>query len=81
MSRHKFEVVDGDVEIFASCLRLVDGRYAGALKVVRKRDHKVLFPFEGAPLIGPHETPEDARRAALEYGRQIALADRKAPER
>ncbi|MFL9858644.1 hypothetical protein PQR72_23375 [Paraburkholderia madseniana] len=81
MPRHKANLIDEAVEIFATYERLSDGRYAGKLRVLRKADRKLLFPFDGAPQIGPYETPEAARQAALDYGRKIAAGDRAAPER
>ena len=81
MPRHSADLADDSYEIFASYHLCGDGRYAGKLKVIRKIDHKLIFPFEGAPQIGPYETPEAARSAALDYGKQIVAADRAAPER
>lgn len=80
MARHKADVADDEFEIYASYHSAGDGRYIGGLKVIRKADRKVLFPFEGAPQIGPYDSVEEARRAAVEYGRAIVAADRKAPE-
>ncbi|AXF17002.1 hypothetical protein PQQ88_16060 [Paraburkholderia caledonica] len=81
MARHKADVADDDFEIFASYHGTGDGRYVGGLKVVRRADRRILFPFDGAPEIGPYETADQARRAAIEYGKQIVAADRKSPER
>ena len=81
MSRYKATADDGDYEIYANFHRTGDGRYAGRLKVFRKADRKLLFPFDGAPEIGPCATPDEARRAALEYGREIVAADRAIPEK
>ena len=78
--RHMADMADEHYEIFASYFRCGDGRYAGKLRVVRKHDRKLIFPFDGAPQIGPCETPDDARRAALEYGIELVAADRAAPE-
>ncbi|MDH6153094.1 MULTISPECIES: DUF6723 family protein [Paraburkholderia] len=80
MARHKADVADDDFEIFASYHGTGDGRYIGGLKVVRKADKRILFPFEGAPQIGPYATADEARRAAIAYGRQLVAADRAAPE-
>jgi hypothetical protein len=80
MARHKADVADDEFEIYASYHSAGDGRYIGGLKVVRKADRKILFPFEGAPQIGPYDTVEEARRAAVEYGRALVAADRAAPE-
>jgi hypothetical protein len=81
MARHKADVADDDFEIFASYHGTGDGRYVGGLKVVRKADRKLLFPFDGAPEIGPYATADEARRAAINYGREIVAADRAAPEK
>jgi len=80
MARHKADVADDEFEIFASYHSTGDGRYIGGLKVIRKVDRRILFPFEGAPQIGPYDSADDARRAAVEYGRSIVAADRAAPE-
>ncbi|KFX61914.1 DUF6723 family protein [Paraburkholderia fungorum] len=80
MVRHKADVSDGDFEIFATYHGTSDGRYVGGLKVIRKSDRKILFPFEGAPQIGPYATPAQAREAAVEYGRHIIATDRASPE-
>jgi hypothetical protein len=80
MARHKADLADDEFEIYASYHSTGDGRYIGDLKVIRKADRRVLFPFEGAPQIGPHASAHEARRAAVEYGRVIVAADRAAPE-
>jgi hypothetical protein len=80
MARHKPDVADDEFEIYASYHSAGDGRYIGGLKVIRKADRKILFPFEGAPQIGPYDSVEEARHAAVEYGRAIVAADRKEPE-
>ncbi|MDE1181699.1 DUF6723 family protein [Paraburkholderia sp.] len=81
MARHKAVESDDDFEIYASYHGTGDGRYVGGLKVVRKADRRVLFPFDGAPEIGPYVTADEARRAAIDYGREIIAADRAAPEK
>src|SRR5580698_654486 len=80
MARHKADVADDEFEIFASYHSTGDGRYIGGLKVIRKADRRILFPFDGAPQIGPYDSADEARRAAVEYGRSIVAADRAAPE-
>ncbi|OTP78072.1 hypothetical protein PAMC26577_05435 [Caballeronia sordidicola] len=52
----------------------------GSLKVVRKTDSRLLFPFEGAPAIGPFDDKEQALRAATALGMQIVEADIANPE-
>jgi hypothetical protein len=81
MARHKADIADGDYEIFATYHGTGDGRYLGRLRVVRIADGRTLFPFDGAPAIGPCATPEEARRAAIDYGREIVAADRAIPEK
>lgn len=81
MARHKADVYDGDFEIYASYHGTADGRYVGSLRVVRRSDRKILFPFDGAPEIGPYATPAEAREAAVAYGRQIIATDRGVPEK
>lgn len=58
----------------------VDGRFIGVLKVIRNADRRVIFPFPGAPEIGPFATIEKARAAALEYGHKVVADDRRNPE-
>jgi hypothetical protein len=55
-------------------------RYFGILKVVRKTDGRMLFPFDGAPELGPFATAKEARAAADEYGAKIVAADLAQPE-
>lgn len=57
-----------------------DGRFVGVLKVVRKRDGRMLYPFTGAPEIGRFATIEEARAAAAEEGRRVVAADLRNPE-
>jgi hypothetical protein len=54
--------------------------HIGSLKVVRKTDGRLLFPFAGAPVIGPFATALEARSAATIYGAQIVADDIKNPE-
>mgnify|MGYP007053963445 CR=1 FL=1 len=75
MVRHKADVSDGDFEIFATYHGTSDGRYVGGLRVIRKSDRKILFPFEGAPQIGPYATPAQAREAAALIARQPVIVE------
>jgi hypothetical protein len=68
-----------DFAIYAT-YRLMHGRFVGSLKVVRKTDSRLLFPFEGAPAIGPFDDKEQALRAATALGIQIVEADIANPE-
>jgi hypothetical protein len=54
--------------------------HIGTLKVVRKRDKRVLYPFDGCASIGPYESSDDARRAAETLGQRIVEADIANPE-
>ena len=60
--------------------RIAHGRFVGALKVVRKTDGRLLFPYDGAPTIGPYDTKEAAILAATTLGIKLVEADLKNPE-
>lgn len=68
-----------DFAIYAT-YRLIHGRFIGSLKVVRKTDNRLLFPFEGAPTIGPFAHKEEALRASETLGLQIVEGDIANPE-
>ncbi|MDE1180370.1 DUF6723 family protein [Paraburkholderia sp.] len=55
-------------------------RYYGVLKVVRRTDGRLLFPFDGAPELGPFETRIEAIAAAQVYGEQLVAGDLAHPE-
>lgn len=67
-------------EIYASYVVNATGMHIGTLKVVRKRDRRVLYPFDGCEIIGPFESSDDARRAAEALGLRIVEADIANPE-
>lgn len=67
-------------DIYASYVVNATGMHIGTLKVVRKRDKRVLYPFDGCETIGPFESSEDARRAAVALGSRIVAADIAHPE-
>ena len=69
-----------DFEIYASCRGASTSGYYGTLKVVRKTDGRLLYPFEGAAQIGPFETKADAIRAAHQRGDEIVRGDLESPE-
>jgi hypothetical protein len=50
------------------------------LKVVRTTDGRVLFPFDGAPELGPYATKLEAVAAAQVYGEHIVTSDLARPE-
>ena len=68
-----------DFAIYAT-YRLVHGRFVGSLKVVRKTDNRLLFPFDGAPTIGPFSHKEEALRASEALGFRIVEGDIANPE-
>ncbi|CAH2783899.1 MAG: FIG00465815: hypothetical protein [uncultured Paraburkholderia sp.] len=55
-------------------------RFFGVLKVVRTTDGRVLFPFDGAPELGPYPTKLEAVAAAQVYGEHIVTSDFARPE-
>jgi hypothetical protein len=55
-------------------------RFFGVLKVVRTTDGRVLFPFDGAPELGPYPTKLEAVAAAQVYGEHIVTSDLARPE-
>ena len=67
-------------DIYASYVVNATGMHIGTLKVVRKVDKRVLYPFDGCETIGPFESSDDARRAAEALGRRIVIADIANPE-
>ncbi|WP_460909246.1 DUF6723 family protein [Paraburkholderia jirisanensis] len=69
-----------DYEIYATYRRTTEGAFIGLLKVVRKTDGRLLFPFAGAPDIGPFDTGEVARTAAQTYGERVVESDLSNPE-
>jgi hypothetical protein len=69
-----------DYEIYATYRRTTEGAFIGLLKVVRKTDGRLLFPFAGAPDIGPFENGQEAREAAQRYGEGVVDADLENPE-
>ena len=72
--------VRSDYRIYATYRRTVTGTFVVELKVIRTTDDKVLFPFDGAPGIGPFETPSQARDAAKFEGDRMVAADLVCPE-
>lgn len=58
----------------------IAGAYYGQLKVVRRADQRRLFPFEGAPTIGPFDLNSDARKAAHLMAQKVIADDLTNPE-
>lgn len=56
------------------------GRFFGVLRVVRMTDGRTLFPFEGAPDIGPFQTILEATQAAKSFAERIVAGDMVKPE-
>ncbi|GAB5094293.1 hypothetical protein P9250_15590 [Caballeronia sp. LP006] len=73
-------LTDDDYAIYASYRPHVGGGYVGTLKVVRLTDARLLFPFEGAEDIGPFDSKQTAKDAAVLRGREIVQADLQVPE-
>ncbi len=69
-----------DYEIYATYRRTTEGAFVGVLKVVRKTDGRLLFPFTGAPDIGPFADGREARAAAQRYGETVVKSDLDNPE-
>ncbi|CAB3768525.1 DUF6723 family protein [Paraburkholderia solisilvae] len=69
-----------DYEVYATYRRTTEGAFVGLLKVVRKTDGRLLFPFAGAPDIGPFENGQAAREAAQRYGENVVDGDLDNPE-
>jgi hypothetical protein len=64
----------------AATYRRSSGLYFGRLRVLRTTDGVLLFPFDGAPEIGPYLTGEEAIEAARLLGQTIAEGDLRCPE-
>ncbi|MFP3555044.1 DUF6723 family protein [Paraburkholderia sp. SIMBA_049] len=71
---------EGDFEVSAGSKLAGYRRFFGVLRVVRKTDGRLLFPFDGAPDLGPYPTKEEALAAAQVYGEHIVEHDLARPE-
>ncbi len=71
---------EDDFEISATSKLAGYRRFFGVLKVVRTTDGRVLFPFDGAPELGPYATKLEAVAAAQVYGEHIVTSDLARPE-
>jgi hypothetical protein len=56
------------------------GLYSGRLKIIRKTDDRILFPFDGAPSIGPFKTAAEALKATRSLADEIIAGDLRNPE-
>ena len=71
---------EDDFDVFATTKLAGYLRFYGVLRVIRKTDGKVLFPFDGAPELGPFATKNEALAAAQVQGEQIVAGDLAHPE-
>lgn len=69
-----------DFHIYASYRGSSASGYYGTLKVVRKTDGRLLFPFDGVDTIGPFPTKAAAIEAAQRRGDEVVRADLVRPE-
>ncbi|KMQ80494.1 hypothetical protein BPMI_00838 [Candidatus Burkholderia pumila] len=69
-----------DFQIYASYRGTSASGFFGTLKVVRKTDGRLLFPFEGADNIGPYATKAEAVEAAQLRGDEVVSGDLARPE-
>lgn len=69
-----------DYDVF--CGEQIDGagRYFGLLRIRRKFDGRIIYPFEGCPRAGPCATGPEARREALVLADELIRADIATPE-
>lgn len=66
--------------IYPTYRRTASGEYTGDLKVVRVADAKLIYPFDGAAVIGPFPVAQAARDAAAQLGATLVDADLQNPE-
>jgi len=71
---------EDDFDVLATTKLAGYRRFFGVLRVVRKTDGKVLFPFDGAPELGPFATKNEALAAAQVHGEHIVAGDLAHPE-
>lgn len=71
---------EDDFQIYASYRGSNASGFFGTLKVVRKTDGRLLFPFDGAASIGPFPTKAAAVAAALDRGDAVVKGDLACPE-
>jgi hypothetical protein len=71
---------ESDYAVYAAYRGTRASGFFGTLKVVRKTDSRLLYPFDGASLIGPFETSAAALEAAQQQGQSIVKGDLERPE-
>lgn len=71
---------ESDFQVSASSKLAGYRRFFGVLSVIRKTDGRQLFPFDGAPELGPYVTKMEALAAAQVYGEHIVSSDLANPE-
>ncbi|WP_341845309.1 DUF6723 family protein [Caballeronia temeraria] len=69
-----------DFAIYASYRIGTATEYYGTLKVVRRTDTRLLYPFDGAPTLGPFISSEEAICATRNFGNAIVEGDLLRPE-
>jgi len=69
-----------DFETYATYYANGSGQFNAKLKLVRRTDGRLLYPFEGASPIGPYATGKLAIDAALAVAQKIIAADLAHPE-
>jgi hypothetical protein len=69
-----------DYEVF--CGEQIDGagRFYGLLRIRRKTDGRLIYPFDGCPRPGPCPNGPQARSAALALADELIRADIAMPE-
>ena len=69
-----------DYDIYAAFYLNAGGMFDGKLKIVRKTDGRLLYPFPGSAQIGPYLTKEEATQAALALADIIVKGDVAKPD-
>lgn len=69
-----------DYEVVCQPKMDIQGRYVGFLRVTRKTDGKVIYPFDGCVLPGPFLTASEAREVAHALGEEFVRLDISHPE-
>ncbi|MEM5425970.1 MULTISPECIES: DUF6723 family protein [Paraburkholderia] len=56
------------------------GQYVGDLRIRRKADGKLIYPFDGCLVPGPFATADEARLAVRELAKEFVRLDLERPE-